>query len=453
MTAFLAERLGHRHVWLRVVQDLVLTMMIFLSSYFIAWQASPAAAGLLSGLIFPMAVGMGVLDLAFETSSASRRLLFGLQLLYAAGLCVQCVSAARRDDPGGLMLLLHYSLSAGAVLAGGAAAYLLARLRPAMVYYAFFAVSVSLNVILLVFGTEINGARAWLALPGGVSIQVTELIRAANCIALAGAFSTFSSTSWKVVSISALLASSALFGLVFNEIATVITLIAAAFLGAMLLMRDLRPTMAGIGLAALIVAAFILLARGAARAGISFFPLEEMGRLYTSKIQPRLHLLFHFAEEDPQGPAYQMLQARIRFLLSNLFGASQAALDTYVPVSESDMVLSTLVAALGVIPSILLIASAAIMMVWAAIFDGRSFYGVPEAASVLAGAVFCVQLVLSALSSSGYFLVLGLGLPFLAAGGTSLLAFGFMAGMIGYNTSGFCRAEAEEGGLTQDEIL
>lgn len=435
MLSFVIQRLQHRHIRRRIAQNLLLTALLLLAG---CLAACLAGAGSVSVRLFvPMWLAFGTVSAVLAFISASRRLLLGVLLLSAMGLAVQSVLAWQTGSSW-LELAAQYILCAAGLLAGLGLAHLFAKRSPLTLYGVALTGLFAAGLMMAIRGSP------WINVCG-LSIQISELFRLLSITAIAASFSSFSTTSYKVAMIAFLLAVNALFSLLCGELATFLVILLAAGLTALVMLRDIRPAAAGAALAVLLLAGLFSLAQWASDTQSQMFPLAQLAHIYDAKLKPRLMMLFQIQLLDPYDEGFQVLMARKALLLTRAFGLSLPALAVPVPVNSSDFILIVLASILGVFPTIFALMLASLSILWSALADSRDPCGsLPSALAAVSGHIFLAQLVLALQSGSGWGLVTGLSIPFIGAGGSSLAAFGVMAGFIAYSTSGFCRCPAPD---------
>lgn len=130
MISFVSERLYHRHIRLRIVQNLLLTAILLLTGCIMACLAG--AGSLFARLFLPMWLAFGTAAAVLALISTSR-LLLSILLLSAMGLTIQSV-LAQQSGSGWLELAAQYILCAAFLLAGLGLAHLLTQHSPLMLY-------------------------------------------------------------------------------------------------------------------------------------------------------------------------------------------------------------------------------------------------------------------------------------------------------------------------------
>ncbi|MCH9816644.1 MAG: rod shape-determining protein RodA [Actinomycetia bacterium] len=261
-------------------------------------------------------------------------------------------------------------------------------------------------------GVEVAGARAWLALPGGFTIQPSELAKVALIVVTAtiltgarsrGEDATASDTSKCLLLVAPLLL------IVLAQRDTGSALVMVGIVAAMLLVsgapgRILLPVAGGLTLVA--AAAFMFDA----------LPDYQMARL-TAFVDP---------EADAFGAGHNTIQARIAIGAGGLFGAGLFAgsqtQGNFVPVHESDFIFTVLAEELGLIGVIGLLGLLGLVC-WRGIrigFRARDPFGRVLAVGVVAW--FAFQSFENIGMALGVTPITGVTLPFVSYGGTSMIA-------------------------------
>ena len=445
---WIIERLAHEHIKRRILQDILLSAIMLLAAYLMLAPASSAAGRQLAVCAVWLLGGFIILDMLGEAASVNRQLLFAVKLLVVTGIAVQtAIRAASGETAISSDLLGFYLLGllAGIPL-GAIAVHWMVKLPPMFIAAACLLFTIAATAVLLAFGTEISGTKAWLRL-GGFSFQMTELIKISSCTGIAVSLYMPGSPGFVFVLAAAFLALHGISAVLLSELATFFVLLGATLLALLFINRDPRPVLAGIAAAVVLLLLFCALCEYASGPAAPAF-LDKLGAIYSAKIRPRFTVLFDGGASNPDGWGYQIIQARRAILLSKPVGLSRTALAVHVPVQTSDFVVTGLTAAAGVLPAIFLIGTPLLLILKAVVSPSGSHFSLPAILSVLAGAVLIFQAVLATLSGSGLFLTLGIGLPLVSDGGTSVAACCLLLGMIAYSASGF--QTLQEGGLPDE---
>ncbi len=271
----------------------------------------------------------------------------------------------------------------------------------------FMAISIILLIAVLLWGRDLNGGKRWLVI-AGISIQPSELAKFGLMIFMCSYMSRHRNemNSFRYGMIPMLIAIGVIAGLVMLQPNMSMAVI-IGFIGIVLLYLggcDLKQLLI---LAAIAVVAFFILA---------FAQPYRVARM-TSFSNP---------ENDPQGTGYQLLQSYYAIGSGGLFGKGlnnsyQKLL--YMTYGESDFIFAILCEEFGFIGGFFVI----LMYAWI-VFRGmivsmrcRNRFGSLLAAGI--SIVFGFQVFVNIGVVTGLLPTTGQALPFISAGGTSLLVF------------------------------
>lgn len=271
----------------------------------------------------------------------------------------------------------------------------------------FLAISIILLLAVLVWGRDLNGGKRWLVI-AGISIQPSELAKFGLMIFMCSFMSrhTNDMSSFRSGMLPMLIVIVVIAGLVMLQPNMSMAVI-IGFIGVVLLYLggcDLKQLLI---LGAVAVVAVLVLA---------FAQPYRVARM-TSFSNP---------ENDPQGTGYQLLQSYYAIGSGGLFGKGlnnsyQKLL--YMTYGESDFIFAILCEEFGFIGGLIVIA----MYAWI-VFRGmvvsmkcRNRFGSLLAAGI--SIVFGFQVFVNIGVVTGLLPTTGQALPFISAGGTSLLVF------------------------------
>ena len=271
----------------------------------------------------------------------------------------------------------------------------------------FMAVSLLLLIAVLLWGKDLNGGKRWLDV-AGISIQPSELAKFGLMIFMCSYMSRHKDemNTFRYGMLPMLIAIGFIAGLVMLQPNMSMAVI-IGFIGVVLLYLggcDLKQLVV---LGVLAIIAFFVLARSAE---------YRMDRL-TSFSNP---------ESDPQGTGYQLLQSYYAIGSGGFFGKGlnnsyQKLL--YMTYGESDFIFAILCEEFGFIGGLIVI----LMYAWI-VFRGivismrcRNRFGSLLAAGI--SIVFGFQVFVNIGVVTGLLPTTGQALPFISAGGTSLLVF------------------------------
>lgn len=343
------------------------------------------------------------------TGAVSILLVIGTLLVYAA---TRNWYAANGLDPQYYLKRHVLNIMIGALLAWGTTVidYRLLRAYTPIVW----GLGVLGLIIVLIpgLGSEVNGAKAWIALPGGFQIQPAELAKISIIVGMSMLLSERTHDSNQPTTkdvLQALLVAGipVLFillqpdmGTVFIISAAVVTIIAAS--GA--------PTKWVIGL--LLIA--VLGGLGATKAGV------------ISDYQVKRLQAFVDPNADSQGSGYQLRQARITVGSGGLFGTGlfdgPQTNGRFVPEQQTDFIFTVAGEELGFLGSglILILLTVILMRGFGIARRTSDPYGRLVATGIVAW--FAFQIFENIGMTLGLMPMTGVPLPFLSYGGSSMFA-------------------------------
>jgi len=327
----------------------------------------------------------------------------GLAVLYSAG-------------GGDLNLVVRQSIRLGA---GFLVLLVLAQIPPRSYRFwtpAVYALGVVLLALVVLVGTEAKGATRWLTLPGIGRFQPAELMKLAVPAMVAWFFSERNLPPTKLDVLAAL-------GLIFLPVVLIAVqpdlgtsiLIAAAGL-VVLFMAGLSWRLISLAVLVLVIAAPLMY----------FFVLHDYQR---SRVDTFLN-----PEADPRGAGWNIIQSKTAIGSGGVTGkgwldGTQSRLD-FLPESSTDFILAVLGEEFGLIGFVLLIAIYLVIV-------GRGFFISWQAqetfSRLLAAALtmtFFIYIFVNVGMVSGLLPVVGVPLPLVSYGGTSIVTLMASFGML-----------------------
>ena len=271
----------------------------------------------------------------------------------------------------------------------------------------FMAISIVLLIAVLLWGRDLNGGKRWLVI-AGISIQPSELAKFGLMIFMCSYMSRHRNemSSFRYGMIPMLIAIGVIAGLVMLQPNMSMAVI-IGFIGVVLLY------LGGCDIKQLQILGAI--------AVVGFFVLASMADYRMDRLRS-----FGNPESDPQGTGYQLLQSYYAIGSGGLFGKGlnnsyQKLL--YMTYGESDFIFAILCEEFGFIGGLVVIG----MYAWI-VFRGlvvsmrcRNRFGSLLAAGI--SIVFGFQVFVNIGVVTGLLPTTGQALPFISAGGTSLLVF------------------------------
>lgn len=286
--------------------------------------------------------------------------------------------------------------------------------------FVYVASVIGLIAVISPLGVTINGAQAWISLPGGFSIQPSEFMKVALCVGLA------------------MLLAERRDGETEPQLPDVgfALLIAALPIGLVMLQPDLGTAvvMGMIVLGILAIAGTrlswlaVLLVIGVVGAVVAV----KVGVLDEYQID-RL-LAFANPELDPQGVGYNTNQARITvgaggILGAGLFQGTQTA-GGFVPEQQTDFIYTVVAEELGFVGSAAILLLFAVLL-WRALriaMLAEDLFGTLMASGIVCW--FAFQMFQNIGMVIGIMPVTGVPLPFVSYGGTSMFANWMAVGLL-----------------------
>lgn len=282
--------------------------------------------------------------------------------------------------------------------------------------YFLYAGGAVLLVAVIVFGQKINGTTGWFQL-GGFGFQPVELCKIILLITLARFFAdhAFSFDRWRTIGLAGLLvAGYAVLVLLQPDLGSTLV-----FLGAftvMLTLTNIRWRQLGI----LAIAAVLI-------GLVAWFG-------YLNNNQQKRILVFVNPALDPFISGYNVTQAVVSVGSGQLFGrglglGTQSQLQ-FLPERDTDFIFAVIAEELGLVGagSVIVLLGYIMWRMWCLIRQAHDPYQAYFISGVLA--IIFIHTVINIGMNLGVMPVTGIPLPFISAGGSSLLALAFALGLI-----------------------
>jgi rod shape determining protein RodA len=286
----------------------------------------------------------------------------------------------------------------------------------AMVFYG--GTVLLLLAVLAPVGSNIKGHQAWFQLPGGFTLQPSELAKFGIIVALAGYCNQYRGEldAWRLTTIIAL--ASVPIGLVLLQPDLGTVMVLAVVIVALL-------SVAGVSGKQLIVLALLAVTGVYAVVGLGLLKQYQLDRL-TTFLDPE--------SGTSQGTAYNQAQSKQaiahgRTTGEGLLNGSQTQ-GGFVPEQHTDFIFTSVGEELGFVGSVVLLALFAIVMwrTWRTARLSRDFFGVLVCIGVLA--MFAFQMFENMGMTMGIMPVTGIPLPFMSYGGSSLITTFACVGLV-----------------------
>ena len=348
-----------------------------------------------------------------EQTTAERVLVLATLVLVAFGtVMVYSATSGLASDP-----LFYLERNGAYALAGVVGMWAMARFDyRRLANAAPMLVLISIGLLLVVFaaGVTAKGERRWLPLPGGFTLQPSELAKVAICVFAAAVLAErrIAPRDWREAMRPVGAATAVVCGLiVISDLGSAISVA----LGGMA----------------------VLVAAGAARGALGRIALAGIAVIALSIAQKpyRGERLMAFLQPDAslQGAGYQIHQAQIAIgsggLLGRGIGESVQKLG-FLPEARTDMILGIIGEELGAIGMLATFAAFA-AVAWAGYaiaLRSTDRFGKLLAAGLTT--LICGQAVLNAGGVLGVLPLTGVPLPFISYGGTSLISLLLAIGLV-----------------------
>jgi rod shape determining protein RodA len=325
-----------------------------------------------------------------------------------------------------------------------------------------YVVSLALLAATIVFGTEVNGAKSWLDLGGGIRLQTGEFAKVGTVLAVAALLSMRRPNSGVIrygAAATLLLILPAVLVLLQNDTGT-----ALVFLGLIpimlfwsglplyILALMISPAIAGyfavvnppiaVGFGIVFtIGVFLATRRKWATAVALVFTLGTVGvaNLAIAQLQPhQVARIVSFtnpeAEEFRSGVGYHLVQSKAAIgsggILGKGFMEGTQTQGAYIPEQSTDFVFSIIGEEFGFVGGVIVLLLYGFLLVRLVQLGTRVKH--PLASMMAAGAagVFLIHLFVNLGMVTGLLPVIGIPLPFISYGGSALLANSIMIGVV-----------------------
>jgi rod shape determining protein RodA len=275
-----------------------------------------------------------------------------------------------------------------------------------------------LALLAVLAARPVNGAHAWINLPGGFQVEPSEFAKVALVLVIARVFSQARSTRPGLRQVLLALAAAApLMALVVVEPALGVALVLVAVTATMIVLSGTRLRIIA-GLAA-IVGAVVALA-----GGMHLLKSYQLTR-FTSFLHPSANLA---------GAGYNAAQAKIAVGSGGMFGEGlfhgQMVAGNYVPSQQTDFIFTVAGEELGFVGTITIVVLLFIVVVRAVRIAARAddLFGTLIASGVAIW--FAFQSFVNIGMTIGIMPITGLPLPFVSYGGSAIFADMIAIGML-----------------------
>lgn len=281
--------------------------------------------------------------------------------------------------------------------------------------------AVVLLLVTMVFGTEINGARLWIQLPGGQTVQLGEIVKVLLVLFLAG----YLRDKRELLAVP----TRAIGGVPVPPIAVLgpMLLLVGLALALVVVLNDFGTALLffGVFLAMLYVAA----GRGAyVGVGLGIFMAGSLAVwLAVPRIQDRVDTWLH-PFEDPQGRGYQLVQSLYAFADGGLLGPGwgegfliRTDGSSVIPVLDTDFIYTAVAAELGFIGALALLCLFVLLIARGFTIAASAPDGFSKLLAVGLTAVVGLQAFIIIGGVVRLIPLTGVTLPFMSYGGSSVV--------------------------------
>ena len=281
--------------------------------------------------------------------------------------------------------------------------------------------AVVLLLVTMVFGTEINGARLWIQLPGGQTVQLGEIVKVLLVLFLAG----YLRDKRELLAVP----TRAIGGVPMPPIAVLgpMLLLVGLALALVVVLNDFGTALLffGVFLAMLYVAA----GRGAyVGVGLGIFMAGSLAVwLAVPRIQDRVDTWLH-PFDDPQGRGYQLVQSLYAFADGGLLGPGwgegfliRSYCSSVIPVLDTDFIYTAVAAELGFIGALALLCLFVLLIARGFTIAAAAPDGFSKLLAVGLTAVVGLQAFIIIGGVVRLIPLTGVTLPFMSYGGSSVV--------------------------------
>jgi rod shape determining protein RodA len=283
---------------------------------------------------------------------------------------------------------------------------------------AYGATLLALLAVLSPVGSDINGAHAWISLPGGFQVEPSEFAKVALILIIAAAFSQARGGTPRLRSV----------------------LIALACAAPLIALVAIEPAL-GVAMVLVVVTATMIVLSGtklriiAALTAIVGLAVVAVGRLHMLKsYQLTRFTSFLHPSADLAGAGYNAAQAKIAVGSGGMFGTGlfhgQLVAGNWVPSQQTDFIFTVAGEELGFVGTITIVVLLGIVILRALRIASRAddLFGMLVASGIAIW--FAFQSFVNIGMTIGIMPITGLPLPFLSYGGSAVFADMIAIGML-----------------------
>lgn len=354
--------------------------------------------------------------------SALAAFLFSFMMI--SGFSFQCI-IAYEDSQKYLIITLVASIIAAVILIlfkyVFKAKVLINKTNYKRTIYALFIITFLIYVILIIFGSTINGARLWLSI-GGLSLQLSEFTKLIFFIALGLIFNSGSDSKKKLLLSTLLLIMNAFFLAILNEFGTIVLLsLCYVILSFVFLKTRYSVIMLAVSIA--LVVLFIVIIFG-------LYWILDFNNITDGFIASKVIKLYDrlmLSDSLQQTYAYQA------FINGSIVGCNQVyTIDLFA--SDSDFALANLCQQTGIVVTLAVIISlmAIVYLVYLAGQNDENNNSLEYKFSYIFTTAIAVQGLISFGSNISVLPCFGIGFPLISKGGSQTIILYTMIAFIIY---------------------
>nr|WP_296189918.1 FtsW/RodA/SpoVE family cell cycle protein [uncultured Anaerobutyricum sp.] len=378
------------------------------------------------GLLLPMLAVVIVIFWYGTYKKADYIFLVICVVLQMMGIMMQCII---QKSKAGFALKEQILLMVALV---GAIAFMilyskvLMKLSEDLKFKLLIAITVVTYIVLLIFGKDTGGAKAWLLI-GGFSIQPTEFIK---LFAIFFFTLTFCNDEWedkeKIKYGVGFLIINGICSVLIGEMGSFLIMLTVFMVYVILFLSSLKYAVifvgAGVGVGGIGFGIGKLCTLYATKKNITGGVIAKLANKF-DLIMNRFNGLFH-----PE-KVYQTFAARQGMALGGLLGnGMKSTVD--IPVSESDYIFPEIIMNIGLLCGVLIVILFAVLF----IFGVRMYLKQTDYRNMglIVGSLFyiTVQSFLMFFGSTGFFIMTGVPISFISDGGTAMMVTFIMIGLI-----------------------
>lgn len=337
---------------------------------------------------------------------ANRRLIWAIILLINIGVCIQNILGQTSSIEMGYIMMVCLVATSGYAFVEKR--YLFDK---KMLMFVSAGFSLFTLLALILFGKSINGTKAWISI-GNISIQMSDLVKLAFVYFNALLYSTDykENVKFKISTIFFVVISGLL--ILINELGTILVTLVVYLTMIGLFIKERKHKI--IVVSSLIIGAFLVavlyIVTVHYTSVIDSIGLSKLKPIF-EKVTDRISVWINFSGTKYEDYGYQALKAKQGALIGGWFGTSEY--NIHIPIATSDFIFPAILMHLGLAFGLIVILLFFII-----------YYRINYAKSTLkivSLTALCGQAFIMIAGSINFFVMTGLGIPFLSSGGTNTL--------------------------------